>query len=135
MRACLHSLSLVHCPRILSNSDTGMLTNAPKSPHRLSLMMSRTVERFSGVRLGSGNKNRESTYAFFSARCSEKLAWTPGVKGHIIKETISGWTAANLPTILQELGRQAYIYIYQKYRCSNSECVGRSRLERLLKAS
>ena len=77
MRACLHSLSLVHCPWILSNSESGMLTSAPNLFHRLSLMMSRTVERFSGVRLGSGNKNRESTYAFFSAQCSD---WTPGSK-------------------------------------------------------
>ena len=114
MRACLHSLSLVHCPWILSNSEVGMLTNAPKSSHRLSLMMSRTVERFSGVRLGSGNKNRESTYAFFSARCSEFFAWTPGVKGHIIKETISGWTAENLPTILQKSWEDKHIYVYIK---------------------
>ena len=77
MRACLRSLSLVHCPSILSNSDPGMLTNEPNSLHTRSLMMSRTVERFSGVRLGSGNKNRESTYAFFSAQCSD---WTPGSK-------------------------------------------------------
>ena len=117
MRACLHSLSLVHCPRILSNSESGgMLTNAPNDLHRLSLMMSRTVDRFSGVRLGSGNKNRErereSTYAFFSAQCSEKLARTPGVKGHITKGTISGWTAANLATILQKSWEDKHIYIY-----------------------
>ena len=53
------------------------------------------------MRLGSGNKNRESTYTFFSAQCSEKLAWTPGVKGHIIKGTISGWTTANLATTVE----------------------------------
>ena len=111
MRACLHSLPLVHCPRILSNSDTGMLTNAPNVLHRLSFMMSRTVERFSGVRLGSGNKNRESTYTFFSVQCSEKLAWTPGVKGHIIKGTISGWTAASLAIILQKSWEDKHIYI------------------------
>ena len=108
MRACLHSLSLVHCPWILSTSEFGMLTNKPNVLHRLSLMMSRTVERFSGVRLGSGNKNRESTYAFFSAQCSD---WTPGVKGHIIKGTISGLTAANLATILQKSWEDKHIYI------------------------
>ena len=114
MRACLQSLSLVHCPRILSNSESGMLAYPPNLLHRLSLMMSRTVERFSGVRLGSGNKNRESTYTFFSAQCSEKLAWTPGVKGHIIKGTISGWTAANLAIILQKSWEDKHIYIYIK---------------------
>ena len=82
------------------------------------------------MRLGSGNKNRESTYAFFSAQCSEKLARTPGVKGHIIKRDHK-----RLDSSAKELGRQAYIYTHQKYRCSNSECVGRSRVERLLKAS
>ena len=111
MRACLHSLSLVHCPWILSNSEPGMLTNTPKSLHRLSLMTSRTVERFSGVRLGSGNKNRESTYAFFRAQCSEKFAWMPGVKGHIINGTISGWTAASLATTLQKSWEDKHIYI------------------------
>ena len=60
MRACLQSLSLVHCPWILSNSERGMLACLPNFNHRLSLMMSRTVERFSGVRLGSGNKNRRN---------------------------------------------------------------------------
>ena len=107
MSACLHSLSLVHCLLILTNSESGMLTNAPNL-HRRSLVMSRTVERFSGVRLGSGNMNRESTYAFFSVQCS---AWTPGVKGHIIKGTISGWTAANSATILQKSWEDKHIYI------------------------
>ena len=59
MRACLHSLSLVHCLSILFLSEYGMLANAPNVLHRLSLMMSRTVERFSGVRLGSGNTTGE----------------------------------------------------------------------------
>ena len=60
MRACLHSLSLVHWRLILSISERGMLACLPNFNHRLSLMMSRTVERFSGVRLGSGNKNRRN---------------------------------------------------------------------------
>ena len=59
MRACLHSLSLVHCALILSNSESGMLASPPNFFHRPSLMMSRTVERFSGVRLASGNTTGE----------------------------------------------------------------------------
>ena len=37
-----------------------MLANAPNILHRPSLMMSRTVERFSGVRLASGNTTGET---------------------------------------------------------------------------
>ena len=59
IRACLHSLSLVHCASILCNSESGMLAYLPNVLHRPSLMMSRTVERFSGVRLGSGNTTGE----------------------------------------------------------------------------
>ena len=59
MRTCLHSLALVHCFLILSNSEYGMLTYSPNFLHRLSLMRSRTVERFSGVRLGS-ERERDS---------------------------------------------------------------------------
>ena len=59
MRACLHSLSLVYCPLILSNSESGVFTERPNASHRPSLMTSRTVERFSGVRLVSGNRERE----------------------------------------------------------------------------
>ena len=58
MRTCLHSLSLEHCSLILSNSESGTLTSPPNIHHRSSLMRSRTVERFSGVRLGS-EKERE----------------------------------------------------------------------------
>ena len=59
MRTCLHSLALVHCSPILSNSKSGMLTYAPNVLHRSSVMRSRTVERFSGVRLGS-ERERDS---------------------------------------------------------------------------
>ena len=61
MRACLRSLSLVYCPLILSNSDSGVFTQLPNISHRPSLMMSRTVERFSGVRLDSVNTTGEMT--------------------------------------------------------------------------
>ena len=61
MRACLHSLSLVYCPLILSNSDSGVFTQRPNSSHCSSLMTSRTLERFSGVRLDSGNTTGEMT--------------------------------------------------------------------------
>ena len=61
MRACLYSLSLVYCPLILSNSESGVFTQRPNTFHRSSLMTSRTVERFSGVRLDSGNTTGEMT--------------------------------------------------------------------------
>ena len=88
MRACLHSLSLVHCPRILSNSESGMLTNAPNLHHRLSLMMSRTVERFSGVRLGSGSMKKGAESAVFEVSKDgrdKKDIW--GTKPHKLTNT------------------------------------------------
>ena len=53
MRACLDSLSLLHHSMILFLSDRGMLTYPPNFCHRASDTMSRTMERFIEVRLGS----------------------------------------------------------------------------------
>ena len=55
MAACLHTLLLEYCDLILPRSDTGMFTNILNLSHRSSSMLSSTVERFSGVRLSSGN--------------------------------------------------------------------------------
>ena len=63
----MHSLSLPYCLLILSISDHGMFTQRLNLTHTLSSMMSSTVERFSGVRLGSGNTQRETE---MRERCS-----------------------------------------------------------------
>ena len=59
MTACLRSLTLEYCLLILSSSDCGMFTQRPNTRHRLSFMMSSTVERFFEVRLDSKNTHRE----------------------------------------------------------------------------
>ena len=88
MRACLHSLSLVHCPWILSNSERGMLAAPPNLLHRPPLMMSRTVERFSGVRLGSGSMKKGAESAVFELSKDgreKKDIW--GTKPHKLTNT------------------------------------------------
>ena len=62
MTACFFSLSLEYCLLILFNSDSGMFAKRPNHSHCSSLMLSSTVERFSGVRLGSGNTTGETEY-------------------------------------------------------------------------
>ena len=55
MAACLRSLLLEYCDRILLCSEYGMFTYSLNSSHRPSSMLSSTVERFSGVRVSPGN--------------------------------------------------------------------------------
>ena len=63
MAACLCSLLLEYCDRILSCSDCGTFTFSLNSSHRPSSMLSSTVERFSGVGRSSGrNRGEEQLY-------------------------------------------------------------------------
>ena len=61
MAACLRSLLLEYCDRILLCSDCGTFTFSLNSSDRPSYMLSSTVERFSGVKLSSGRNRRGET--------------------------------------------------------------------------
>ena len=62
MAACLRSLLLEYCDLILSCSESGMFTYQLNPSHRPSSMLSSTVERFSGVRLSSGNTQEKQRW-------------------------------------------------------------------------
>ena len=66
MTACFLSLSLEYCLLILLTSEPGMFAKRPNSSHCSSLMLSSTVERFSGVRLGSGNTTGEQSTQYYT---------------------------------------------------------------------
>ena len=126
MRACLHSLSLVHCPWILSNSESGMLMRPPNVLHRRSLVMSRTVERFSGVRLGSGNKN--IMHCLARSVIAKTRLETRGQRSQL-NATKNRLDSGEFRRLF--CGGAGKTSINEKYGCSiNSECVGRSRGDR-----
>ena len=72
MTACLRSLSLEYSPSIFILSECGMFTYSLNSPHSPSSMLSSTVERFSGVRLGSGNTQEKQRWKIHSCRYNHR---------------------------------------------------------------
>lgn len=59
MTAALQSDSLAHSSIIIFTSHSGRFKWSASISHRSFRMTSRTVERFCGVRLGSGNRIRD----------------------------------------------------------------------------